>query len=332
MDFIRSDGASLLRDGRPWRFLLANAYYLQDEIGQGAPAHAEAALDAAQALGATAVRAWAFNDRPDKSSCMWRDLTTPVEDGLRALDRVVAEVGRRGLRLILALHDYWPAYGGMAQWLRWRDVPVDNRDPPELYAPRFWSDGQLRDAYRFRARTLLDRRNHITGVRYGSDPTVLAWELMNEARQAPADWVSFAAECVRAHASQLISLGDEQARDSADLDLASLHFYPEKHGARDGDETRFGVVAITEAARSVTRPIVVGEFGLSSATLPAAMRQEAYRAWFEVAAGEPLVVGMGPWFLGYPGRPRDEEQLIFYPGGDYDAVLRDAATMLAQTR
>src|SRR6266511_4592467 len=116
MDLIGSDGATLLRDGRPWRFLLANAYYLQDEAGQGAPQYTEAALDAARALGAEVVRAWAFNDRPDKQSRMWSDLTTPVEDGLRALDFAVDAAGRRGLRLILALHDYWPAYGGMAQW------------------------------------------------------------------------------------------------------------------------------------------------------------------------------------------------------------------------
>jgi mannan endo-1,4-beta-mannosidase len=332
MDLIRSDGATLLRDGRPWRFLLANAYYLQDEAGQGQPHYTEAALDVAKALGFEVVRAWAFNDRPDKQSRMWSDLTTPVEDGLRALDFAVAAAGRRGLRLILALSDFWPAYGGMAQWLRWRGVEVDNTTPPATYAARFFSDGQLREAYRLRVRLLLDRRNTLTGVRYGDDPTIVAWELMNEPRQAPADWVTFAAESVRASAAQLISLGDEQARDSADLDLASLHFYPEKHGAHAGDEVRFGVAAITEAGRQVTRPLIVGEFALCSGHLPLARRQHAYRTWFETALGEPNIAGIGPWLLGYSQRPRDEEQFIFYPGGDYDQVLRDAARALAESR
>src|SRR5689334_17410788 len=143
MDFIRSDGGTLLRDGRPWRFLLANAYYLQDEVGQGAPGYTENALDFARQLGAQVVRTWAFNDRPDKSSRMWSDLTTPEEDGLRALDFAVAAASRRGLRLILALHDYWPAYGGMAQWLRWRGIAVDNTDPPVGYAAHFYADAQL---------------------------------------------------------------------------------------------------------------------------------------------------------------------------------------------
>jgi mannan endo-1,4-beta-mannosidase len=332
VNLIGSDGATLLRDGRPWRFLLLNAYYLQDEVGQGAPTHATAALDDARTLGAEVVRAWAFNDRPDKSSRMWSDLTTPVEDGLRALDYVLDEAARRQLRLILALHDFWPAYGGIAQWLRWRGIAFDDKASPEKYAARFWSDSQLREAYRTRARLLLDRRNSINGVRYGDDPTVLAWELMNEARQAPSDWVSFAAESVRAYASQLVSLGDERALDSADLDLASLHVYPEKYGARAGDEARFGVAAITEAARGVTRPLIVGEFGLSAAHLPLPRRQEAYCDWFDAAATEPFVAGIGPWLLGYAGRPPDDEQFIFYAGGDYDGVLRDAAQVLAQTR
>jgi mannan endo-1,4-beta-mannosidase len=336
MDLIRSDGGCLLRDGRPWRFLLLNAYYLQDEAGQGAPAHTEAALDGARALGAEVVRAWAFNDRPDKASRMWSDLTTPVEEGLRALDFAVAQAGQRGLRLILALHDYWPAYGGMAQWLRWRGVAVDNREPPAGYAARFYGDGQLREAYRRRVRTLLGRVNTISGVRYGADPTILAWELMNEARHAPADWVSFAAECVRAEGQQLVALGDEDALDSADLDLASLHFYPEKHGASPGDELRFGTVAITEAARRVTRPLVVGEYALASTGLSLARRQHAWRAWFEAARTEPLIAGMGPWLLGYAGRPPDDERFIFYPGGDYDHVLLEAAHSFshsfAQTR
>jgi mannan endo-1,4-beta-mannosidase len=326
--FIGSDGATLLRDGRPWRFVLANAYYLQDEIGQGAPAHADAALDDAVALGAAVVRAWAFNDNPDKMSRMWNGLDQPVEAGFVALDRAVAAASRRGLRLILALHDYWPSYGGIAQWLRWRGVEVAPGASPTSYADRFYGDSQLRDAYRLRVTTLLDRRNSVSGVRYGDDPTVLAWELMNEARQAPADWVSFAAGCVRSRARQLVSLGDEEARDSPDLDLASLHFYPEKQGAAVGDEERFGLQRITQAAHHVTRPLIVGELGISSGRLPLAERRQIYGAWFECAR-ELGVAGIGPWMLAYAGREPDSEGFSYYRGGEYDGIIGAAVADLA---
>jgi mannan endo-1,4-beta-mannosidase len=326
VDFIRSDGGRLYRDGRPWRFLLVNAYYLADEVGQGHPEHAVEALDAAVALGVPVVRTWAFNDAPWKPSRMQDDLGVAHEPGLRALDWVLAEAARRQLRLILPLSDYWPWYGGIAQWLAWRGSPVAPADRfhPERYAARFFADGQLRDAYHARAKSVLERVNTITGVRYGDDPTVLAWELMNEAREAPDDWIAFAAAAVRAHCRQLVALGDESARDSPDLDLASLHFYPEKHGAERGDETRFGCAAIVTAARRVTRPLVVGEFGLRDDGLPLDERQRAYRDWL-ACAGDEGVTGIGPWLLGYRARPSDwDERFTFYADGDYDELFRDA--------
>jgi len=331
LDLITSDGAQLLRAGRPWRFVLANAYYLADEVGQGTPAHALEALDAAVALGLPVVRTWGFNDAPWKSSRMQDDLATPYEPGLRALDVVVAEARKRGLRLILALADYWPSYGGIAQWLAWRGTPVadGDRDHPERYAARFYGDVQLREAYATRVRQLAARKNTVTGTRYGDDATILAWELMNEPRGAPDDWIAFAAAAVRAHCKQLISIGDEAARDSPDVDLASLHFYPEKHGAAAGDEERFGCAAITEAARRVSRPLVVGEFGLRDDGLPLAVRQSAYAAWFGCAADEG-VVGMGPWLLGHRSRPPDwDEHFTFHLGGDYDATLREAVELFS---
>jgi mannan endo-1,4-beta-mannosidase len=330
VQLIVSDGARLLRDGRPWRFVLANAYYLADEVGQGNAAHATEALDAAVTLGLPVVRTWAFNDDPAKASRMQNGLAEPHEPGLRALDVVVAEAARRGIYLILPFIDFWPAYGGIAQWLAWRGTPVSDgeRANPERYAARFFGDRQLRDAYRRRVESLLDRRNTITGTRYGDDPTVLAWELMNEPRGAPEDWIAFAASVVRGRCRQLVALGDEDARDSPDVDLASLHFYPEKHGAHD-DAERYGNAAIEAAARRVTRPLIVGEFGLRNDGLPLAARQSAYRAWLATAA-DSGVSGIGPWLLGYRARPPSwDEQYTFGVGGDYDALLREAVANLS---
>jgi mannan endo-1,4-beta-mannosidase len=331
VQLITSDGGQLLRDGRPWRFVLGNAYYLADEVGQGHPEHAAEALDAAVALGLPVVRTWAFNDAPWKSSRMQDGLAAPHEPGLRALDWVVAEAGRRGLRLILPFADYWPAYGGIAQWLAWRGAPVaaEDRDHPERYAARFYGDTELRDAYAARVRHLAARKNTISGVRYGDDATILAWELMNEPRDAPDDWIAFAAAQVRGHCAQLVALGDEAARDSADLDLASLHFYPEKHGGARGDEERFGCAAIVQAARRATRPLIVGEFGLRNDGLPLEARQQAYAAWFACAA-DAGVVGMGPWLLGHRSRPPEwDEHYTFHLGGEYDATLREAVTLFS---
>jgi hypothetical protein len=152
---------------------------------------------------------------------------------------------------------------------------------------------------------------------------------MNEPRDAPDDWIAFAAAAVRADCAQLVAIGDEGARDSPDVDLASLHVYPEKHGAARGDEARFGAAAIVQAARRVTRPLIVGEFGLHGDRLPLAERQRAYAEWFAVAAAEG-VAGIGPWLLGHTSRPPDwDEHFTFQAGGDYDATLRDAVALFS---
>lgn len=310
--------------------LVANAYYLQDDIGQGAPQHVAAALDDARAMGFGAVRAWAFNDNPDKSSRMWNGLTEPVEAGFRALDQAVAMAAERQLRLILALHDYWPAYGGMAQWLRWRGQAIDNRANPSSYAARFYGDPVLRDAYRRRCELIIDRTNSVSGVRYGDDPTIAIWELMNEARAAPADWIAFAAESVRRVGRQLVALGDEDALDAPELDVASLHLYPEKAGAARGDEERFGLQRLTEAARRVTRPLVLGEFGLSAGDLSRDRRRAAYGNWL-AHARDLRLAACAPWMLAYAARPDDFEHFSFYRGGEYDDVFAGAARALADT-
>jgi mannan endo-1,4-beta-mannosidase len=38
---------------------------------------------------------------------------------LAGLDWLLVEAGRRGLRLLLTLTNYWKEFGGMQQYLRW---------------------------------------------------------------------------------------------------------------------------------------------------------------------------------------------------------------------
>ena len=105
----------------------------------------------------------------------------------------------------------------MRQWLLWNGV----HDPVEGDA-RFFTDERLRAHYAAHVAILLARKNPRTGLCYGEDPTVLAWELMNEPRGGPAivrDWARFAAAAVKRHARQLVSLGDERGLICDGVDL-----------------------------------------------------------------------------------------------------------------
>jgi mannan endo-1,4-beta-mannosidase len=351
VEIVRARGAELFEGERPFRFVLVNAFYLQDEIGYGRVEVAREVLDKCVAMGVRVVRTWAFNDGA-RANAIQPARGALREDGLRALDRVLVEARARGLRLVLALADYWPAYGGVPQYAAWHALPA---------AHHFFTDAGARAHYAAHVRALLERRNAIDGVRYGDDPAVLAWELMNEARgdgldgagAQLAEWTAWAAGVVRAHARQLVALGDEGfdvecperdrafftrvggahafapangisfRKNLAAVDVGTCHLYPESWGWRRGVEVEAGerwIAWHAEAARAAGRPLVVAEFGLANAALarvaghaprPLMERRRAYDAWF-AAAHAAGAAGIGPWLFHYDDRPDGWDDYAFY--------------------
>jgi mannan endo-1,4-beta-mannosidase len=367
--FVERRNGSLWLPGereRPFRFVLVNAYYLQEEAARDRLDLVDETLAAARAMGATVVRAWAFNDDPNKADTgIQRAPRVYSERGLHGLDVLLARARAHGLRLLLPLVNHWNAYGGARQWLLWHGV-ADAQEGDS----RFFTDGRVRDHYAAHVEHLLTRHNPLTGLRYADDPTVLGWELMNEPRGRGlpagvlAGWVRFAAGCVkRAAPRQLVSVGDEGEEASfagydaaffravggghlfapdnggsfssyvecPDVDLASCHFYPQKYGLRPGSEREAGEAWIEQHARIAARagkPLVVGEFGIANGGLPDELRAEIYRAWLR-AARRSRVAGIGPWLFAYRSRPAAWDEFTFYDDDPIAGALRSCAEELA---
>ena len=74
-------------------------------------------LDDCAASGLTVLRTWAFADGPDQWNALQPAPGRFDERVFAALDFVVAQAGRRGLRLVLNLTNYWNDYGGMRQYV-----------------------------------------------------------------------------------------------------------------------------------------------------------------------------------------------------------------------
>ncbi|MCA9548017.1 MAG: hypothetical protein KC613_26610, partial [Myxococcales bacterium] len=129
----------------------------------------------ARALGANVVRTRAYDDRPAEASALQIDRGMYNEVGLVALDHVIAKAGEQGIKLILPLIGP-DDFGGINQYLVWAGylapIPDDRR--------RFFQAGEIREHFKTHLRTLVDRRNTITGRRYREDPTILAWEILDQ--------------------------------------------------------------------------------------------------------------------------------------------------------
>ena len=170
-------GDEFFRDGAPWRFVGFNNYYMMEKARWAETRHmVDEVLDKAAALGMTVMRTWAFDDTP-KGLQVAPGIFN--EEAFRALDYVVAEAGRKGVYLLLALTNYWSDYGGVESYVKW----CTGRDSLEgLSVSIFYSNPECRQMYARMVRTVLMRRNTITGRLYKDDPTIMGWDLMNEPR------------------------------------------------------------------------------------------------------------------------------------------------------
>ena len=154
----------------------------------------------------------------------------------RSLDAVVAAAGRAGLRVVLTFGTMWKPADGKRQYVEWaqagrcalsacpallssryggvggygdveEDACLKEQCPDE---DLFFTDGTARALYRNHIAWMLNRINTVSGVRYSDDPTILAWDLLNE--ESCDGSVCCAAVVVRAllsaaiHSSSLPSL------------------------------------------------------------------------------------------------------------------------------
>ena len=96
------------------------------------------------------------------------------EEWFAALDMVIAVAGELGVRLIIPLVNtaYYPLWGTTAMYAEW----LGGTEQPE----DFFTSTAQRALFRTVLSRVLLRTNTLTGVAYGLDPSILAWELGNE--------------------------------------------------------------------------------------------------------------------------------------------------------
>lgn len=332
--FVERDGLELEVGGEPYRIDGCNTYYLMvyaaDPDLRG---HVDAVLDGARAMGLNTVRTWAFND----GAGQWNALQTAPggheERILQGLDYVVEAAGQRGLRLILPFVNYWPDYGGMDQYVAWSPTARRRDD--------FYDDPWCERVFRDHIRTLAERENTRTGLRYRDDPTILAWELANEPR-CPSDpggwrlhaWIARTAAYVKSlDPNHLVSVGlegffggwsDSQPvnpprwpggqgtdfvwhHEPEAVDLATFHLYPDHWWMHPADGIGWIREHVRLARRTLGKPVVLEEFGKRGS---ASVRERCFRAWADAGRG---LAGTMFWALYHPEYP-DYDGFGVYPG------------------
>jgi mannan endo-1,4-beta-mannosidase len=368
-EFVKQAGPELRLHGKKFRFAGTSNYYLMYK----SRLMVDDVLDAAAAQGFRVLRMWGSLDIGDPSvpatsirgpsDGVYFQYWDPAAgapayndgpDGLQRLDYVIAKAGQLGLRLVIPFVNNWNDFGGMDQYVRWRDLST----PPDQtwYHDSFYTDPVIRQWYRSWIAHVLERTNTITGVKYKDDPTVMTWELGNEPRCLSAgayprsadcttetliDWADEMSTYIKTiDERHLVSVGDEgfycrpnpthwtegcgEGVDTVaftaleNIDVMSFHLYPDYWGT----DVAWGVEWIKShfaAARALGKPAMLGEFGLQDKSL----RNPNYKLWIDTvfASG-----GTGALYWILSGKQDDGS---LYP--DYDGFTVYCPTPVCTT-
>jgi mannan endo-1,4-beta-mannosidase len=325
-------GAEILPHG-------VNSYPLLQHVGNGDLGAVRDILAQAGSLGRRFLRTNAFMDGGDNPARIRDDDGAIREEGLAALDLVVAEAGDADVRLLLLLTNNWEDFGGAK-------AVVDAVAPGEgLPKDAFWSEPRAVAAQLDYARTIAERTNTITGRAYAADPSILGFELANEARCDDPDWcdgdtladwsAAMSAELRDAGVRQPLFWGGaghlgehgEDLREVGErggVDVLTLHLYlhhshpyldvlPAERRIEAAIEIGAGIIRErAEVAGELGLPVVIEELGWKppDGADRDAERAAVFEGWLAVAHDEGLATM--PWMIGETGR-EDFDGLLIRP-------------------
>jgi mannan endo-1,4-beta-mannosidase len=215
---IRVSGGQFVDDNcNPFYFSGYNTWQILETAGGvccGGKASVQKQLDTAQANNLTVVRMFAYG-----VSYGYQLQTNEArgynESALKDMDFVISEASKRNLKLIVSLASNW-IYGPNTTGTK---CYYTNNSNTALTCDDFFTDATAIQLYKDNAKTLAARVNTITNVAYGSDPTIFAWDLINEPRcDSTTDgcsaagiqsWIASVAPYVKSVVKQLVTVGED---------------------------------------------------------------------------------------------------------------------------
>eukprot|EP00268_Persea_americana_P044241 TRINITY_DN4468_c0_g1_i2.p1 TRINITY_DN4468_c0_g1~~TRINITY_DN4468_c0_g1_i2.p1 ORF type:complete len:428 (-),score=85.50 TRINITY_DN4468_c0_g1_i2:210-1493(-) len=321
MGFVERNGTHFFVDGKPLYVNGWNSYWLMDQaVEEFSRPRVRAMLQAGAKMGLTVCRTWAFND--GSYNALQISPGHFDERVFKALDRVIVEARKHGIRLILCLVNNLHAFGGKAQYVKWaweEGVALSSSNDS------FFFDPSISKYFKTYLKTVITRKNSISGIEYRDDPTIFAWELINEPRCASdasgntlQDWIEDMARFVKSiDKKHLLTVGlegfygpttpgklslnpgewaSEVGTDFIrnfkipNIDFASVHVYPDHWIAGQELEDQLKFIYkwmkshIDDGDKELRKPVLFAEFGLSNRNknFQPSQRDTFYKAVFDI--------------------------------------------------
>lgn len=153
---------------------------------------------------------------------------------LKKVDYIIARARHFGIRLIPTLVNNWDDFGGKGVYLTWIGKGPENADT------LFYTNEYAISLFKNYVNTVLSRKNSITNVLYKEEPSILAWDIMNEPRgDLQSDlynWTKNIASYIKQNdQNHLVMIGSERSGGQYDsnpplcslseIDICSIHIY-----------------------------------------------------------------------------------------------------------
>lgn len=237
----------------------------------------------------------------------WNDST---ETGLGRWDYVIWKAKQLNLKLDIALLDFWQWAGGVQQInANFKGGNYDMRNATDRYT-FFFQNADTQQFYREWVNHVLNRTNSLTGIKYKDEPTIFAWDLMNEPEMAGSglgrSWISDMSGYVKGiDPNHLVSSGSEGFDDGhagsnpqiemgiPTIDFATWHTYPLYHSISTSDVVTL-INNHCQIAANGHKPVLLQEFGYPSSQSDQAT---VYQSWLTAIQNNPNCAGWLYWRL-----------------------------------
>ncbi|KAG2223557.1 hypothetical protein INT45_001639 [Circinella minor] len=353
--FIGTKGETFTNDdGGSFYFSGTNAYYLMTQTQE----NVQQILKQSASLNLPVIRTWLFNTgRTDIYFQKCTDGALEMNDddktGLGRIDYVIQQAQENNVKLIFALTNNWPDFGGMDDITKC--VGGTNHDD-------FYTNPDVIKAFKDYITHVLNRENKLTGIKYSEDPTIFGWELANEPRcegsNLPSSdncspdittaWVDEISSHIKSiDSNHLVGVGDEgffNIPGEADyeynggpgmdfdatlalssIDFGTFHMYTD-HWSKDNDKWPKKWIADHAASqKSAGKPVLFEEYGYSKPS----ERTTLYPAWHAIIEDENIAADAF-WQIAVPCSQLDEYAICVDDENIDTLVTTHASNMLAK--
>jgi mannan endo-1,4-beta-mannosidase len=259
--FVQVEGTRFVIGGETYKFVGTNFWfgaYLGSPGAEGDRDRLIRELDLLKVTGITNLRILAASEEANHTRALtpsFQNADGEVnEDLLIGLDFLLDEMGKRDMKAVVFMNNFWEWSGGMTVYNEWYggDPTFDPGESGEWtrfmnQSAMFYYNDAAQQAWRDYLALVITRTNSINGKRYNDDPVIMSWQLANEPRPGHGEeamvnaerfieWVDQSSAYIKSLApKQLVSTGNEGTQGS----LGSEQIYLDAHRSPNVDYMTF---------------------------------------------------------------------------------------------